>query len=371
MKVGIITERLDYSKKGGLENYTRLLVENILNFENKNKHDVSLIHYKKCPDPIYSKAKEIIIPLRSIPPRRAISNMTASPYLHEINVLHIPVPTTSENTLFLLHGAKKVLTIHDLHYFIHNFGPTLYQNPTEWFYVKLWKLTLQLIKNRIDMVIAVSESTKKDIMKYLEIPEEKIRVIHEAPDEKFRPINAEIPNNINSSFILSNNVHPALIRIYHKLQKTGIKHKLVVFRMRKPYMNRLEEIVKELNMQKDVIFAGYVSDEDLIKLYNTASLFIRQVQYEGFGLPPLEAMACGCPVIASNVASLPEVVGDAGILVDPRDTDGWVKAMYEVLMDEGLRQEMIKKGLKRTKMFSWEKTAKETYKVYEEVYDEL
>jgi glycosyltransferase involved in cell wall biosynthesis len=366
MEVGIVTERLDRSKRGGLENYTKLLIENIL--KNKNGHNISLIHYRKYSDPLYSKAKEIIIPLRLIPPRKVISNIMASHYLNEIEVLHIPVPTTSENTLFLLHDAKKVLTIHDLRYFSQYQSLKMNPNLKEWFYAKPWKLTLQLIKNRIDRVIAVSKSTKRDILKYLKIPEEKIRVIYEAPDEKFRRISVEIPNYIDSPFILSNNIDSTLIEIYHKLRKKGLKHKLVVFGMRKAYMNKLGRMFEELNLYKDIILAGYVSDEELVKLYNTASLFIRNFQYEGFGLPPLEAMACGCPVVASNIGALPEVIGDAGILAKPYGIDEWVEAMYEVLTNEGLRQDLIKKGLKRAKMFSWEKAAEETYKVYEEVY---
>lgn len=128
------------------------------------------------------------------------------------------------------------------------------------------------------------------------------------------------------------------------------------------------ETVDILNLQKDVIFSDYVPDEYLTLLYNAADLFVYPSLYEGFGLPPLEAMACGTPVITSNTSSLPEVVGDAGVMIDPYDVDGLAKAMFEVLTNEGLREDMRKKGLKRAKLFSWEKTAKETLKIYEEVY---
>lgn len=121
------------------------------------------------------------------------------------------------------------------------------------------------------------------------------------------------------------------------------------------------------NLQNDVIFTGYISDGDLPALYNAADLFVYPSLYEGFGLPPLEAMACGCPVITSNTSSLHEVVGDAGIMVDPYDVDRLADAMHKVLSNDGLREDMIKKGLERAEMFSWEKTARETLKVYEEV----
>jgi glycosyltransferase involved in cell wall biosynthesis len=128
--------------------------------------------------------------------------------------------------------------------------------------------------------------------------------------------------------------------------------------------NVLEEIQK-LNLQDDVIFPGYVPDDDLVKFYNAADLLVYPSLYEGFGLPPLEAMACGTPVITSNTSSLPEVVGDAGIMVDPVDIDALTESIYQVLNNPNLQEDMQKNGLERSKIFTWEKTAKETWKIYE------
>lgn len=362
MKVGIVTELLDHQRKGGLENYVKSLAKNILEIRNE-KDIIAFIRYnKKSADPIYSKAEEIVLSSRS-PLPKSILNIISSSRLDGTDVLHIPAPTISDNILFLLNDYKKILTIHDLRYFHHKFITS-----NERLYAQLWKISLQYVKGKIDRVIAVSENTKKEVMKFLKFPEERVRVIYEAPDEKFRQLATENPDYIDAPFILSNNVNLPLIKIYHKLKTMGIKHKLVVNR---GLYTQFKNAIERANLQKDIVIVGYVPDEELVRLYNTADLYARQVQYEGFGLPPLEAMACGCPVIASNVASLPEVIGDAGILVTPHDIDGWTKAMYEVLTNEGLRQDLIKKGLKRTKMFSWEKAAEETYKVYEEVYDEL
>lgn len=133
-------------------------------------------------------------------------------------------------------------------------------------------------------------------------------------------------------------------------------------------MNKFVEHISH-NLQNDVIFTGYVLDGDLPALYNAADLFVYPSLYEDFGLPPLEAIACGTPVITSNTSSLPEVVGDAGIMVDPHDVDRLADAMYKVLTNDGLREDMIKKGLERAKMFGWEKCARETLEVYEEVYN--
>jgi glycosyltransferase involved in cell wall biosynthesis len=111
-----------------------------------------------------------------------------------------------------------------------------------------------------------------------------------------------------------------------------------------------------------------VAEEDLPALYTGALAFVFPSLYEGFGLPPLEAMACGTPVVASNVSSLPEVVGDAALLVDPYNVEELAEAMYRVLTEQELHEQLRRKGLERAQLFSWEETARKTLKVYEEVY---
>ena len=132
----------------------------------------------------------------------------------------------------------------------------------------------------------------------------------------------------------------------------------------------LLKFIDRENLKEDVLFFEYIPEKDMADFYSTLDLFLYPIEYAGFGLPPLEAMACGCPVITSNTSSLPEVVGDAGIMVDPNNVDELAKQMERVLTDEKLRKEMIKKGLKQAKKFSWEKCARETLKVYEEVIKE-
>jgi len=233
-----------------------------------------------------------------------------------------------------------------------------------------------------DKIITVSNSTKNDLMNHFNIPKEKIRVIFEAADEKFKSLNnketkeVKYKYHLNFPFILYVGglaVHkniPALIKAFYKVKKKGIQHKLVITGTKRWKYKEIFETIDKLDLQNDVVFTGYVSDEDLPALYNAADLFVYPSIYEGFGLPPLEAMACGTPVITSNTSSLPEVVGDAGIMVDPYDVNGLADAMHEVLANEGLRANMIKNGLERAKMFSWEKCARETLKVYEEVYNQ-
>ncbi len=120
----------------------------------------------------------------------------------------------------------------------------------------------------------------------------------------------------------------------------------------------------KLGLQERVRFLGHVSPEDLLGLYNAAQVLVHPAFYEGFGLTPLEAMACGTPVIVSNSSSLPEVVGDAALLVEPTDVDGLAVAIWRVLSDTALREQMVKKGLQRARSFSWQKTAQETLEIY-------
>jgi glycosyltransferase involved in cell wall biosynthesis len=123
-------------------------------------------------------------------------------------------------------------------------------------------------------------------------------------------------------------------------------------------------LVGKLHLKERVHFVGKVTPEDLLGLYNAARMLVHPAFYEGFGLPPLEAMACGTPVVVSNTSSLPEVVGDAALQVDPSDVEGLTVAMWRVLCDATLRKKMIDKGLKRARQFSWRKAAEETLEVY-------
>jgi len=383
MKIGIITDRIDQdsNQKTGISNYTRDLILNISNLDHENT--IYLIHYEKNSDPLYQNMNEIIASLYNGPSTRflqtSLTNTVKLPPLlknKNIDIIHSPLPSPFLNSFFLLQDFKKVLTVHDLYMFFPQFRTKIYPHPKGWAHDQLWKRTLHAIRSKVDKYIAVSESTKKDIVKFLKIPEDRVKVIYEAPHERFKQMKLEIPEFIGSPFILSDTVESFhttrldIIEMYYRLRKRGIETKLVIFGGgNELHKIKLEKMIRDLNLQSDIIFTGHVSNNDLLKLYNAAELYIRPSLYEGFGLPPLEAMACGCPVAVSNVASLPEVVADAGMLVDPHNINDWVDGIYNILTNDGLREDFINKGLKRSKMFSWEKTAKETMKVYESVYN--
>jgi glycosyltransferase involved in cell wall biosynthesis len=159
------------------------------------------------------------------------------------------------------------------------------------------------------------------------------------------------------------NVH-GLLQAYACLRRMGETRPLVVAGVGQWEHSAIAETLQELNLERHVIFTGYVPDADLPALYTGAALFVFPSLYEGFGLPPLEAMACGTPVICSNAASLPEVVGDAAITVDPHDVEGLAQAMQQALMGGALREEMRQKGLARLQRLKAERAAQETMAVY-------
>jgi glycosyltransferase involved in cell wall biosynthesis len=373
MNVGILSWMID-RKRTGVNNYLYNLIKNMIN--NGKANEISLIHYERSDDPIYSQINDIIIPEIPLKLTSAIGIPQAVKNA-DIDILHVPVHWYNQITPFLFNREiKKVLTIHDLTPILF---PEMHTRETN----LTWKSSLKFIKNRTNIMICDSVSTKNDCMKLLKIPEKRLKVIPLSADEQYKPIKnkehirdeLKREYNIDYPFILfvgtlekRKNV-PILLKSFYKLKKSKLNHKLVIVGGKGWKYTRIFDLIEGLNLENDVIFTDYVSDEYLVKLYNEADLFVYPSLYEGFGLPPLEAMACGCPVITSNTSSLPEVVGDAGVMVDPNDIDSLTESMIKILTDNEYREEMGRKSLERAHMFSWKKTAEETWDVYKEVLE--
>ena len=272
------------------------------------------------------------------------------------DIIHLTMPTFLDILLLLLPGVKRALTIHDL-------GSLTAKRFKRRMRAKALYTIIRLLKGRLDKVIVVSHFTKEEVMQYLKIPEHKICVIPNAPHDKFRPLNIA-----REEVILS--VGPINVAVFKSIltsiKERGLKHQIIVVG-NYPIYSEIENYanIKGLN---NVKFVGFVTDEDLVKLYNKSALLIYSAKHPGFGIPPLEAMACGCPVIASNSGALPEVIGDAGILANPHDVNDWANSIYAVLTDESMRKDLVDRGSRHVKQFSWEETAKQTLKVYEDIY---
>jgi glycosyltransferase involved in cell wall biosynthesis len=264
-----------------------------------------------------------------------------------------------------------VITVHDIAYI--RFPDLL--NKSRQIYKKY---ILSLSVKKADIIIAVSHSTKRDIIEFFKVDEKKIKVIHHGVESRFHPIsNVEgyrTRNNLPSKMILNiGTLEPrknvvTLIKAFKKLQERGFKDYVLTIAGEKGWLyKKIFKEIKSSGMEQSIRLLGVVRDEELPLLYNCADLFVYPSLYEGFGLPPLEAMACGVPIITSNTSSLPEVVGNAGIMVDPNDIESLSDEMYRVLKDKELKHQMSRDGLKRSKMFTWEKMANEVLETYNEI----
>ena len=305
---------------------------------------------------------------------RLLWEQIAFPFLlkrYKIGVLHSPRYTIP----LLRFGWKSVVTFHDLLFLLffkkHNILKRFFYG---------WMLPISAKKAQ--RIIAVSLSTKKDIIKLLNISSERIEVINLGIDFSYHLIEKEKledfrrKEGIFGSFILyvgtlkkRKNVLN-IIKAYKKIREKGRKEKLIIVGNKSGEYQNIYKTVGELGLKKNIFFTGYVDEKFLPFYYNSASLFIYPSFYEGFGLPVLEAMAAGTPVITSNISSLPEVAGDAALLLNPYDVEEMARMMEKVLNNKELQEEMREKGLKRAKLFSWERCARETLNLYEEIASE-
>lgn len=260
---------------------------------------------------------------------------------------------------------NQIVTIHDA---------AVYANPFNFSFIfRTWyKIVYKNISKYSKKIITVSTFSKKELIKYCKVNESKVKVIYEGKEHfLIKNRDSEILNKyklVPKSYILAvsslnpNKNFKAVINAFKKLESEKIKFVIAGGTNPRIFNNKLD-----LSFYKNVVHVGYISDEELKELYENAFCFIYPSFYEGFGLPPLEAMACGCPVIVSNAASLPEVCGDAALYVDPYSPEDIAEKIKLLLSDDKLREELRRKGLERAKMFSWEKCVEETIKVIEEV----
>lgn len=236
--------------------------------------------------------------------------------------------------------AKKVTTYHDV-------VPLKYPHWSHPKIVAVHKRRLRLVEKEIDMVIAVSESTKRDLLEVTKIPKQKITVIYEGVSNDMKP-KAEkekkefkLKYNLPDKFVLA-------------IGGVGERRNLA----------RVKEASKNYNLIITGIDFPWISDEELPLLYSSTDVLLYPSFYEGFGLPILEALSCGTPVITSNVSSMPEVGGEAAYYVNPSSVEDIKKALAEVISNKSLREDLVKKGLKQAKKFSWQKCAEQTAQVY-------
>ncbi|MDD5355578.1 MAG: glycosyltransferase family 1 protein [Candidatus Omnitrophica bacterium] len=269
----------------------------------------------------------------------------------------------------VMQPCKTIITIHDLFQLIF---------PEHFGFIKhiYYRLVIgRAIKNAAH-IIAVSESTKKDLISIFKVEPRKITVTYEAAEDNFRPItDRDVIDKFRREKRLSDNF---MLYVGNHKKHKNITTLLKAFKIFKANDARNHYLVMSGGKDEGIVamaqaagilpwlvFVKVDNDNELSLLYNAAQLFVFPSLYEGFGLPPLEAMACGTPVITANVSSLPEVIGDAGLLIDPLSVSNLARAMGQVLSDRPLAEKMAEKGLARARSFSWVKCAEETKNIYE------
>ncbi len=293
------------------------------------------------------------------------------------DIVHLPNQHLGRYGNFL--KVPYIITVHDLIRYLDLKGYGTFIHPPnlrDRFYLSL---DYKGIK-KAARIIAVSQATKNDLVYYLGIPDEQISLVYEGIDHKlFRPVPHRIYNDPYILFVSSE--HPrknfaGLLKAFSQLKGEPRFKDLKLVKVGKAggpevdFRGQTMKVINTLALVGDVILTDFVPEAELPAYYSGAEVFVLPSFYEGFGFPPLEAMACGCSVVTSNTTSLPEVVGEAGIMVDPHDTDSLAQAIRQVLTDAKLGDEMIRRGLEQSKKFSWEETAKETLEVYNKVSEE-
>jgi glycosyltransferase involved in cell wall biosynthesis len=379
MKIGI-DARIIFRR--GVGRYISNLVKHLLDIDKTNKYFIYLDRKSTLYD--YIQAKNCVFKRLN----------TGNAFLYEqfylpraaqadrIDILHC-----TDNTLpymFPSYRGKTIVTIHDT-MFIRPINkaitrPTIKQRFTDWYK----KFSIPMAARKADKVITVSEYSRHDIIKNIRIKEDRVSLIPEGVEDKYRVVkNNKLIDRvrerygITKQYILMSaaadkrkNAARAIeaFNIFNNM--TEYRYQLVITSIGKKEMltTDLAEKIKGYNLEKYVVITGYVPDDDMVLLYNGALFFLFPSIWEGFGLQVLEAFACGLPVITSDNTSLKEVAGDAAYFIDPFSVEDMVRGMAELEKSSSKMQALTAKGFKQADKFSWADTARATLKVYEEVY---
>ena len=350
----------------GIGTYIRNLLRHLARIDRDNEYVLL------CHEPDMGVAAALGDNFRTV--LEPADNYSVSEQIHVPWVLRREKPDIYHAPHYVLPVAvrcRSVVTIHDC---IHLMFPQYLPNRAAYAYARgaMWSAT-----RRSDRILTVSEASKRDILHFFNVPAEKISVVYNAIDERFwiEPSAEDIDRvrerfQLHQRFVLyvgTIKPHKNLVRLieaFAELRGEFEELKLLIIGDEISKLPALRRAVHSHKLHKHVRFLGFLPDETLAALYRLAAVFVFPSLYEGFGLPPLEAMASGTPVVTSNVSSLPEVAGDAAELVDPYNVSSIVAGVRRVLSDPARASEMRRRGLIRARDFSWERSVARTHEIY-------
>lgn len=364
MIIGIDGSRAVKFFKTGTEHYSLYIIQELTRlFENA----LFRIYLPRAFPPEFKLPKNTQIKIIPFPRFWSQIRLSLEVKLHPPDVLFEPA-----HTIPVLHSHPVVVTLHDLGF---KYFPELY-TPFERFY---HNFSMDFSACHANKIIAVSQATAKDLVKFYPESASKIKVIYHGYDKEhfFPDKEGLIPPQIKQYqpyFYFIGRIERKkniafLIDVFAKFkEKTKSKVKLVLAGRPGYGFPEIKEKIENLpvTIKKDIILLGYLKEKEASLWMRNADIFLFPSLFEGFGMPLLEAMATGVPLIASNVTSIPEVVGEAGILLSPHNKEKWLASIEKILDNSHLKQKLIEKGLNRAKKFSWQKAAKETYQVIRE-----
>lgn len=350
----------------GIENYTKNLVHHLINHVSEDD-ELILLFRKEIPSFInnYKGITAVLSPFKS----QLLTEQIWIPFIkltHKPDVIHFPA---FPPPLFV--RSNIIFTIHDATMWKHeetlSLKNKLYMRPLSSRGIRIAKKLFTVSDfSRKEITDVFPTASNKIINTGISISNDfqvlrddkvlsQVKKKYNLPDKYFLSVGSLEPRK-NLLFLIK--------AFIHLKNKINTDYKLVITGRSAWGSNEIRDLIIENNIEKDIILTGYIQDQELISLYNLATYFVFPSIYEGFGLPVLEAMACGTPVIASNVSSIPEVAGESAIYIDPHDETTLVSAFEKVISDGKIHTDLRQKGLKRAKIFSWENVSKRIYQEY-------
>lgn len=375
-RIGIDARLFGTAQAAGIGRHNEELIRQLVKYDTENQYHLFLSPAVIPGFPIYApNLSQIGVPFGHY----TYSEQIFFPSILKqanLDLIHY----TNFNSPIFFTGVPSIVTIYDLTLWFFS-G----RQRRSWLERMLYRLVIKKTCHNAKHIIAITQKTKDDIIKFLKVDPEKITVIYPGVTKDYHPISDDSRiNNLKRRFDITKPYliyvgqwrdHKNVIRLIRAFgllrRRYNFDYQLVLVGKIDNRYPQVPTTIKELGFKEDVILTGYVSDLDLPYLYSGAEFFVFPSLYEGFGIPPLEAMSCGLPVLSSNLSCMPEVLGEAVYYFDPLNIESMAKAMSEVAKSYTLKRELRLKGLKQAKRYSFDKTARKTIKIYQKVLKSL